>query len=176
MEPSTPAGDAPDRRRMLAIYLRDHYAGSTAGLALVRRCRQSNRGNIWDRGLAPIETEIEEDRLTLESVMGSLGVEPSPVKSSLAAIGERFARLKSNGRLIGYSPLSRLIELETLAAAIATKRKLWRTLRHVSELNTSQLDQLIERATGQLDRMSYLHDQAAQATFENQSAAMSEAV
>jgi len=176
METSTPAGDAPDRRRMLAIYLRDHYAGSTAGLALVRRCRQSNRGNPWGRGLAPIEAEIEEDRLTLESVMGSLGVEPSPVKSAFAAIGERFARLKSNGRLIGYTPLSRLIELETLAAGIATKRKLWRTLRHVSEVNSSQMDQLIERATAQLDGVLDLHDQAAQATFENQSAAMSEAV
>ena len=54
--------------------------------------------------------------------MKELGVEPSPIKSGLGAIGEGWGRLKPNGRLFGYSPLSRLIERETLAAGIELNR------------------------------------------------------
>jgi hypothetical protein len=176
MESSARTSNAPDRRRMLAVYLRDHHAGSTAGLSLVRRCRRANDGTMWDDALAPIEAEIAEDRHALESIMSSLGVEPSAFKSAIAATGERLARLKSNGRLIGYTPLSRLIELETLAAGIATKRKLWRSLRHVSEVDAAQIERLIDRASTQLERVLELHSQAANEAFGNRRAAMTEAV
>jgi hypothetical protein len=97
----------PSAQGLLEIYVRDHYVGSTAGVALVRRCRRSNRGTTWDTMLAPVEDEIAEDRETLESLMTELAVEPSHLKAGLGAVGERLGRLKSNGRLFGYSPLSR---------------------------------------------------------------------
>src|SRR5262245_50708174 len=155
-------------RQFVEIYLRDHYSGSTAGLALVRRCRRANRGTMWDTMLAPIESEISEDRQSLESIMTKLGVEPSSIKSAFGAVGERITRLKSNGRLFGYSPLSRLIELETLAAGIESKRNLWRALRHVDEvtgLDATLLDELIERAKSQRKRVLELHDRAAADVF-----------
>jgi hypothetical protein len=158
------AREGENSRRFLEIYLRDHHAGSTAGLSLVRRCRQSNRGTTWDAMLAPVEDEIAEDRETLESMMRGLAIEPSPIKSALGALGEVASRLKSNGRLFGYSPLSRMIELETLAAGIETKRNLWRALRHVDDgevLDVSVLDALIERAESQRKRVLELHDRAA---------------
>ena len=49
----------------------------------------------------------------------------------LAVAGEWLARLKLNGRLRGYSPVSRLEEFEMLTAGIVTKASLWRTLRIV---------------------------------------------
>jgi hypothetical protein len=157
----------PSARQFLEIYLRDHHGGATAGLSLVRRCRKANRGTTWDSMLAPIEDEIAEDGQTLESLMKELGVEPSPIKSALGAVGERFSRLKPNGRMFGYSPLSRLIELETLAAGIESKRNLWRALRHVDDVgvDASLLDGLIERAKSQRKRVLALHDRAAAAAF-----------
>jgi hypothetical protein len=164
MTASARVPEGESSRRFLEIYLRDHHAGSTAGLALVRRCRRSNRGSTFDTMLAPVEDEIAEDRGTLESMMHELAIEPSPIKSALGALGEVAGRLKSNGRLFGYSPLSRLIELETLAAGIESKRNLWRALRHVDDVETldaSLLDALIERAESQRNRVLELHDRAA---------------
>jgi hypothetical protein len=37
--------------------------------------------------------------------------------------------LKLNGQLAGYSPLSRLVELESLYLGITGKRELWRALQ-----------------------------------------------
>jgi hypothetical protein len=179
MERSSAPTDARESRRMLEIYLRDHYGGSTAGLALVRRCRGANRGTAWDGMLAAIEAEITEDQETLESIMGTLGVERSLFKSVLGTVGEMASRLKSNGRLFGYSSLSRLIELEALAAGIETKRNLWRALRHLEDvdvIDAPRLDRLIERATAQLEQVGDLHDRAAEATFANRRAPISEAL
>jgi hypothetical protein len=169
----------PSAQRMLEIYLRDHNGGASVGLSLVRRCRRANRGTTWDTTLAPIEAEIAEDRETLESIMTELGVERSHLKAGLGAVGERLSRLKSNGRLFGYSPLSRLIELETLAAGIETKRNLWRALRHVGDvegLDASLLDALIERAESQRKRVLDLHDRAAAEAFAHGRTAVSEAL
>ena len=168
MERTDQSVDTPDARRLLEIYLRDHFAGSTAGLALARRCRRANEGTEWSGTLATIETEISEDQDTLESIMTGLGITPSSFKSAVGAIGEVIARLKSNGRWLGYSPLSRLIELEGLAAGVETKRNLWRALRHLDGsdvVGASRLDALIERAGSQLERIRTAHDRAAAVTF-----------
>jgi hypothetical protein len=159
----------PSARHMLEIYLRDHLGGSVAGLSLVRRCRRANRGTGWDTALASLEGEIAEDRQSLEAIMSLLSVEPSPIKAGLGAVGELASRMKPNGRLFGYSPLSRLIELEALAAGIESKRNLWRALRHADEasvLDPTMLDSLIERAKSQRERVLELHDRAAADTFD----------
>ena len=163
---------------MLEIYLRDHYGGSTAGLALARRCRRANERTEWSEVLAEIETEIAEDQATLESIMTALGVAPSPVKSAIGAIGELTARLKRNGRWTGYSPLSRLIELEGLAAGIETKRNLWRALGRLEGsdvADAARLERLADRAGSQLERVRAAHERAAAVTFADRRALQSEA-
>ncbi len=170
--------DHPETRRMLEIYLRDHHGGSTAGVALARRCRRANEGTEWSETLAELETEIAEDQDTLQSMMSELGIAPSPLKSAAGAVGELVGRLKSNGRWWGYSPLSRLIELEALAAGVATKRNLWRALRHLDRndvVGASRLDGLIERAGSQLERIRMAHDRAAAVTFAESRQALREA-
>ena len=95
--------------------------------------------------------------------MSRLGVAPSEVKSAIGAIAEVVGRLKTNGHLREYSPASRMIELEMLAAGITTKRNLWRALRVTArpELATDELDRLIARATSQLERVLDAHERAA---------------
>ena len=149
---------------LLAIYLNDHLAGATLGVELARRLRGSNEGN-QDYGpvLAELCSEIEADRETLKTAMNQLGVGQSKIRPLAALIGERLGRLKLNGRIRDYSPLSRLVELELLQIGVVGKRRLWRALEHThaAELPGFDLGALAERATEQLRRLEALHLKAA---------------
>ena len=148
----------------LSIYLNDHLAGATAGLELARRLRGSNEGNPeFGPAVAEICAEIEADRETLIAIMERLGVGRGRLKPALAVAGERLGRLKPNGQLRGYSPLSRLDEIELLQIGVAGKRRLWRALEHThaAELASFDLGALAERATAQLVRLEALHVKAA---------------
>jgi len=150
--------------RLLAIYLNDHLAGATAGLEMARRLRASNEDEPeFGSTLREICAEIEADRETLKAVMGRLGIGQGKVKPVAAVLGERLGRLKLNGRLWSYSPLSRLDELELLQIGVVGKRRLWRALEHThaDDLAEFELGALAERATGQLRRLEALHLKAA---------------
>jgi hypothetical protein len=117
---------APDR--LLSIYLNDHLAGATLGVDLVRRARASNEGTPLGDHLERLALEIEADRETLQRLMSELGVHRDRLKASGAWAAEKVGRLKLNGRLTGYSPLSRLVELEGLHLGITGKRDMWLAL------------------------------------------------
>ena len=139
--------------KLLAIYLNDHLAGATVGVELARRSLRSNRGTELGRFLDGLERELVEDRRELERLMGALGVSPSPVKRVAGVVAERVGRLKLNGQLTGYSPLSRVLELEGLAIGIEGKLSLWRNLRDAADVRERvpdvDLDRLIERGERQ---------------------------
>ena len=116
--------------RRLDIYLNDHLAGATAGLELARRAARENAGTSLGDFLQQLTQEIAEDKATLETLMTRLDVDRSPAKPAGAWLLEKLGRLKLNGQLRGYSPLSRLIELETLASGVTGKRCLWQALAH----------------------------------------------
>lgn len=149
---------------LLDIYLNDHLAGATLGVELARRLRASNRDDPeFGPALTEVCTEIEADRETLKAAMDRLGVGQSKLKPLAAVLGERLGRLKLNGRLWGYSPLSRLDELELLQIGVAGKRRLWQALEHThsGDLSDFDLGALAERATEQLRRLEALHLRAA---------------
>jgi hypothetical protein len=148
----------------LSIYLNDHLAGSTVGVEMARRVRDSNEDDPeFGPPLAELCAEIEADRETLRAVMDRLGVGQSKVKPLAAMLGERMGRLKTNGQLRGYSPLSRLVELEVLQIGVVGKRRLWRALEHThaDDLSDFDLAELAELATSQLRRLEALHLKAA---------------
>ena len=153
-------------RKLLGIYLNDHLGGSTAGLALARRCLRANRGTELGNFLEGLAREIEEDRHTLVRLMVRLSLERSTTKQVAGLVAERLGRLKLNGQLTGYSDLSRLLELEGLTIGVRGKHALWKNLRcagiqdHVPDI---ALDRLIERAESQLSGLER-HRLAAAAT------------
>lgn len=154
-----------DPNRLLAIYLNDHFAAATLGVELARRLRSSNRGDAeMGAPLAKICAEIEEDRNTLSRLMDRLGVDRNPVKPALARVAERLGRLKLNGQLRGYSPLSRVIELEGLATGIGAKLQLWNALEQNfgESLDGFDFHALAARADNQGQRVEDLHLAAAQ--------------
>jgi hypothetical protein len=149
---------------LLPIYLNDHLAGSTAGLELARRLLRSNSRNEYGTDLARLAGEIEQDRKSLESIMRDLEVGVDRIKVVVGWTAEKVGRLKLNGRLLSYSPLSRLMELEVLMLGVTGKLALWRTLRQLaaedSRLDRRELDRLIERAAGQLQEVETLRERA----------------
>lgn len=139
--------------RLLSIYLNDHLAGSRAAIELARRSMKNNEGSPLGDDLMRLSREIEEDRVTLEEMMDLAAIRRAPVKDGAAWLAERLARLKLNGRIVGYSPLSRLEELEGLRLGVEGKRSLWTNLAEVrAELDAWEgidFTALIERADTQ---------------------------
>lgn len=143
--------------RLLPIYLNDHLAGATLGIELARRAARENSGSEVGAFLRELLVEIREDRDTLVQVMRRVDAPRSPVKTAAAWAAEKLGRLKLNGRVSGYSPLSRLLELEGLAAGVEAKRALWLSLAAASErderLRAFDLPALAERARSQRERI-----------------------
>jgi hypothetical protein len=152
-------------RERLSIYLNDHLAGSTVGLDLARRIARQNSGNEYGRALQRLSTEIAEDREALKGLMERLGVRKARVKIALASVTERLGRLKPNDQLTGYSPLSRLIELETLTLGVMGKLELWRSLADVADrdqrLDRAEIEKLAARAERQRDELMPLRRRAS---------------
>ncbi|HEY0631160.1 MAG TPA: hypothetical protein VGC98_03825 [Thermoleophilaceae bacterium] len=139
----------------LGIYLNDHLAGSTTGRELAKRTLSSNRGTEFEPMLEWLVEQIAEDREALVGIMRTLEVPQDPVKKLAAWAVERIGRLKLNGALLSYSPLSRLVELEGLTLGVTGKLAGWRALQQISDprLAAFDLEQLAERALEQQQRL-----------------------
>lgn len=155
--------------RLLHIYLEDHYAGSLAGRELAKRSASSNEGNEFGTFLQRLVREIEEDRAALEKVIEAVEGHKDNLKQGAAWLAEKVGRLKLNGQLIGYSDLSRLVELEGLAVGVEAKLGLWRSLRQRASgdarLDVSELDLLIERSETQRKDIESFRLRAASIAF-----------
>jgi hypothetical protein len=155
--------------RFIAIYLNDHLAGSTAGLELARRTLGANRGTAFEAPLERLATEIAEDREALLDAMRRLDVARDPLKVWAGWLAEKAGRLKLNGRIAGYSPLSRVLELELLALGVEGKRALWRALLRLAEgdvrLEGVDLDALVRRAERQRRLIERERRRAAEIAF-----------
>ncbi|MDX6688600.1 MAG: hypothetical protein QOG15_57 [Solirubrobacteraceae bacterium] len=153
----------------LGIYLRDHRAGAAAGSDLARRAADENDGTPYGHFLSGLADEIEADVMTLEQIMSRFDVTPDLLKNAGAKVGEKLGRLKPNGQLTGYSPLSRVLEMEGLRAGVQGKLSLWQSLREVApahpELDEAELDELVASAEGQLDGLRKQHGLAAREAF-----------
>jgi hypothetical protein len=153
---------------LLRTYLQDHHAGSTVGVELARRTTGANQGTDFGESLARIADEIAEDRDSLERVMERLGVKPDRLKDASGWAAEKLGRLKPNNRLLGYSPLSRVIELEGLLIGVTGKLALWEALRDSvgDSLDGVDFVALGDRAREQRARLEEMRRRAAVEAFK----------
>ncbi|TMK58934.1 MAG: hypothetical protein E6G51_01090 [Actinobacteria bacterium] len=161
-----------DHGRYLAIYLNDHLAGAALGVELARRLRSSNSGDAeFGAPLTRICGEIEEDRETLIRLTDRIGIKRDQIKPALAKVAERLGRLKPNGHLRTYSPLSRVLELEVLASGIGGKMQLWNALEESfgDSLDGFDFHALAERADRQGQVVEDLHLAAVKRTLPQRS-------
>lgn len=143
--------------RLLAIYLNDHLAAATGGVALVRRARDAQEGRNPElhRFLVALAGEIDEDRRLLLQAVDLVGARRDPFKRGTAAVVERLGRLKTNGRLVRRSALSDVVELEGLTIAVQGKRAGWVLLQDLQDPRLSRIDfaGLVRRAEAQFERI-----------------------
>ena len=147
----------------LSIYLNDHLAGATFGSELARRAAGQNRGTEFEVELEQLATDIDADRAELERIIDTLGKPRDQIKPRLAWAAEKAGRLKPNGRLFGYSALSRFEELELLLIGVNGKLSMWRALDHAlhERLGGIDIPELEARAESQRERLEALRLRAA---------------
>jgi len=153
----------------LETYLQDHRAGAEFGSDLARRLADENPGTPHEGFFVGLAQEIEQDVEVLEGIMDRFGVRKAILKTAGAEIGEKLGRLKPNDELTGYSPLSRVLELETLRAGVQGKLALWDSLAqiapHDDRLAAEEIARLTERAERQLEELREHHQLAAREAF-----------
>ena len=140
--------------RLLRIYLQDHHAASAGGVALARRALGPSH---------PLAEQIARDRDALERVMRQLAVTPNALKVGIVRVAELVGRLKLNGRIFERSPLSSVVELETLVVGVRGKEALWTSLQRAGvSLEDVDLDALVESARAQGAELEALRLSAAE--------------
>jgi hypothetical protein len=154
---------------LLGIYLNDHLAGATAGTEVARRAAGSQRRSTDGEALQRLADEIAEDRTVLIEIMGTLGIPVRHYKVYAGWAAEKVGRLKLNGRIRGRSPLSDLVELESLRLGVEGKGAMWRVLRILADtehrLDPRRLDGLLKRAEAQARKLGELHQAVAPRAF-----------
>jgi hypothetical protein len=157
-----------DPERLLDIYLDDHHAAATGFLQVARRARRANAEGELAAFLDRLVAELADERRELERMMRELGLRPSRAKDAAAGAAAQLGRLKLNGRVRGYSPLSRVLELEGLQAGVAGKLALWQTLESTGRLDEEWppvLARLREQAERQSDELERHHRDALRLAF-----------
>lgn len=156
--------------KLLSIYLNDHLAGGSAGLALARRIASNHLRTTARRATETIAHEIAEDRDTLLAIMSRLQVRPKRARANSAILAERVARLKLNGHLLTRSPLSNVIEFESMRLGVEGKLACWHSLLRVAggdgRLDTSELESLCRRAETQILVLEQLRLEAVANAFQ----------
>jgi hypothetical protein len=138
------------RQRLLGIYLNDHLAGATGGVELINRLAAKFSDRSARPQLGRLAAEISQDRQTLLAIMAAAGVQPQRVRVMAGWAAEKLGRTKLNGYLLHRSPLSDVIELETMLVGIGGKVAVWGSLATLSardhRFDGDQLQELITRA------------------------------
>jgi hypothetical protein len=151
--------------RLLRIYLQDHHAASTGGVALARRALGPHH---------PVAEQIARDREALEDVMRQLSIKRSAIKVGVVRVAERAGRLKLNGTLFKRSPLSFVVELETLVVGVRGKEALWTALQRADVSLEDDLQELVESARAQGAELEALRLSAAARAFVRNSSQVSD--
>lgn len=151
--------------RFLAIYLNDHLAAAIAGFELAKRAAGNNKDTPVGTFLSGLASDIDEDRRTLERFMSELEIRKDLLKDAAAWIAEKVGRLKLNGQLVGYSDLSRLVELEGLNLGVEAKLAMWRNLSQIREkypaLAGADIEESMRRAEAQKRDLERFREEAA---------------
>lgn len=153
----------------LETYLHDHRAGAQAIRELAGRLADENLATPYEEFLVGLVREIERDIELLEEIMDLCGVGRPTLKLVAATVAERLGRLKPNRKLAGYSPLSRVLELEVLRAGVEAKLGLWDALMQIARrddrLDAGELETCRARAEAQLERLREHHATASREAF-----------
>jgi hypothetical protein len=151
----------------LRIYLNDHLPASVVGREIASRVVARDRGSALGAFLAGYMADAAREREMLLAVMRRVGATRQPYKEVAARVAERIGRLKPNGQLRGHSPLSRLIEIESLLALLRASRSVWLALEALDDPRLAGLDlrERLLRATAEAEELERIGIDAAPAAL-----------
>lgn len=156
----------------LKIYLEDHLAMNIAETELVARCHDKNRRSDLGSFLSRLRSDNLGQRSTIEDVLEFLGHQGSLTgrfKMSVAWFAEKLGRFKVNDSLLHYSDLSRVVELEALAASIQERISLWETMEMIGpedpRFSTCPFETLRKQSEQHLIELRHLRKTAAAEAF-----------
>ena len=139
--------------KRLSTYLNDHLAALTGGVELAKRTLGSNGGTPYEALIVAVRDALEDDKAALLETMGDLDVSRNAVKEGFGWMAEKLGRLKPNDQLTGYSPLSRVVELEGLELILAANGALWTTLAEVAQLDVKDRADRTAMQRAELERL-----------------------
>lgn len=156
-----------DGKKLLRIYMNDHLASATAASEVAKRMAASNLSSELGRFLDRCVVEFKEEAQHLEETISASGLPVGHHKKAAGWLGEKAGRLKLNGRLIGYSPLSRIVELEGLLLLNEANLSLWHRLRDDigGPFDAGPLDRFIDRGMERRDSLSAYLSEASKVAF-----------
>ncbi len=150
----------------LEIYLKGHLAGAAAGGQAAQRIASDDKGIGIGNFLSDLHREIEEDTDVLRDIMARLEVTPATFQEALAMGAERVSQMVVEAQSSGDSPVTILVQMETLSMGIEGKILLWRALKKVASshppLAEIDFDDLIKRAQLQREELEQHRLEAAQ--------------
>ncbi len=157
----------PDQH--VATYLRDHLAGSVVALELLEYLEKSRAGTDLEPFFAQLRADITADRAELEDLMKRMGAAGGPVRTAVAWVGEKAARLKLRMDDAAGGDFLLFEAVELVAVGIEGKKALWLALAEVSKaspgLRGPDYDRLVERAVEQRERIEAVRLDAARAAL-----------
>ena len=153
----------------LVAYLNDHLGGATGACEIARNAVEKFATTPHRNFLSGFLTHVDEDRATLEEMIGALGGAPNPVKQAGAWLMEKVSRIKLSPGGTGSEEMSALLTLETLCIGVEGKICLWTALQQIAadteELNAFDLGDLLTRAKSQRDGLEQERLVAAKAAL-----------
>jgi hypothetical protein len=144
--------------------MNDQLAAGILWRDFARRAHRNNAGTELGEALARVAAITTEDVEMFVGLIQRLGLRRNPLKQRIAVMAERLGRLKLNGHLRSYSPLSRFAELDFLLMGVVGKKILWTNLADGAGLRARfedvDFDRLLARAQTQIDLLEPFHADA----------------
>lgn len=157
----------PSPHELLGIYLNDHLTGASVGVELARRSAKGQLDRQRRTELSRLADDVEEDRVSLLRLMKTLSIPAQKHRIAAGWAAEKVGRLKPNGTWVHRSPLSDLVELESLRVGVEGKLCLWRLLHRLADtdprISAADLDELEQRAAVQIEALEGMRLEAAEA-------------
>ena len=150
-------------RDLLDLYLSDHLTGSTAGTNRLERMAADYVDTPCFAELSRLAEEVRAEQTFLQNLIDALGIRRRRHRQAAAWLGERVARLKTDGRVLKRSPMTLLLETELMRSAVHGKIGGWQTLRANAEelgLDPETFAELITASERQIATLDQIHGYA----------------
>jgi hypothetical protein len=156
----------------LAIYLKDHLAGSEGGLAILEHIESAHGVGRIGEITRRIRAEIVGERKVLTTLLERLDASASVPRRIAGWMSEKAMELKLKADDPGNGALRLFEAVEAIGLGVHGKLGLWKALaanaQRIPELATVEYEPLIKQAEEQEELLEILRLEASRAAFADE--------